>query len=363
MKKSLLVLTLISFCLLSLLMGGCGQKETGGTDVGEEKQEPVELNFVSAYVDAHPTTLNAFIPWQENAAELSGGLLTIHNYAPNTLCPEKEAFDSAVGGFVDIGSGYNGNVPGKFTFSEVLELPLIVKGAESGSLVMMDLIEKFPALKEQYSEAELLWMWASATYNLHTVNKEVKTIEDLKGMKIIGWSPKILEMLKLLGANTLEIAPLDSYMALERGMADGILCPLAPVKSFKISDITKYHTVIDMAVGPFFSVMNKEKYAELPDYAKKIIDDTTGLEMARTCGITLDEGAVADSKWMLENGHTFYVIPDAEREKWIQAVTPMWDKWVVDAEKAGLSNAREVLDTAVELGIKYDAETGRGFVQ
>jgi TRAP-type C4-dicarboxylate transport system substrate-binding protein len=35
----------------------------------------------------------------------------------------------------------------------------------------------------------MLFQWASATYNLHTKNKQVKTLEDLKGMKIIGWSP------------------------------------------------------------------------------------------------------------------------------------------------------------------------------
>jgi len=369
MKKSLFLLILICFGLATLVMGGCGQEsetgnnETGSNEAAEVNQDPVELNFVSAYVDAHPTTINAFKPWEEKAGQLSNGLLTIQHYAPNTLCPEKEAFDSAVGGFVDIGSGFNGYFPGKFTYSEVMELPLIVKSSESGSLVMMELLEKFPALKEQYSEAELLWMWVSATYNLHTVDKEVRTLEDLKGMKIIGWSPKILQMLKLLGANPLEMVAVDTYMALERGMADGVLCPLAPVKSYKISDIAKYHTIIDLSVGPFFSVMNKEKYAGLPEYAKKIIDDTTGVEMARQCGITLDQGAVADSKWMMENGHNFYVIPDDEREKWVQAVTPMWDEWVVNAEKGGLSNAREVLEAAVELGKKYDAETGRGFVQ
>lgn len=366
MKKSLLVFILICFGLATLVIGGCGQKtepETGSNEVAEGTKEPVELNFVAAYVDAHPTTLNAFKPWQENAAQLSDGLLTIHNFAPNTLCPEKEVFDSVAGGFVDIGSTYCGFTSGKFTYSEVLELPLIVKGAESGSLVMMELLEKFSVIKEQYSEAELLWMWTSATYNLHTVNKEIRTIEDMKGMRIIGWSPQILQMLKLLGANPMEIPAMDTYMALERGMADGVLCPLAPVKSFKISDVAKYHTIIDLCVGPFYSVMNKDKYAGLPDYAKKIIDDTIGVEMAKKCGVTLDQGAVEDSKWMMENGHTFYVIPDDERARWTEAVSPMWDEWVAKVEKSGVSNAREILDTAVELGKKYDAETGRGFVQ
>ncbi|MGI6679123.1 MAG: hypothetical protein ACOX2Q_08740 [Dehalobacterium sp.] len=55
--------------------------------------------------------------------------------------------------------------------------------------------------------------------------------------------------------------------------------------------------------------------------------------MARKCGLTLDEGAAADAQWMMDEGHTFYVIPDDERERWVDAVTPMWDQWVADRKK------------------------------
>lgn len=366
MKKSMALLLLLCLCFAVLFVGGCGQQgesETGSNgDAAGDSQEPVELNFVSAYVDAHPTTVNAFNVWQKEVNEISGGLLTIHNFAPNTLTPERDVFDSTVNGFVDIGSQNCGFTPGFFNLTAVTELPLIAKSAESGSLVMMDLIEQYPEIKAEYDQAELLWMWVSATYNLHSVNKEVKTLEDLKGMRIIGWSPQVLEMIRLLGGNPMEIGAQDTYMSLERGMADAVLCPLAPVRSFKITDVAKHHTIIDLCVSPFFSVMNKDKYAALPDYAKEIIDETTGVEMARKCGLTLDEGAAADAQWMMDEGHTFYVIPDDERERWVDAVTPMWDKWVADREKEGFSNARDILNSAIELGKKYDAETGRGFV-
>jgi len=361
MKKTFLALAIL-LVFVTVILGGCGQK----TETAESKKtepEVIDLNFVSAYVDAHPTSVNAFKPWIEKVEELSNGRLKIHFYAPNTLCPEKDTFDSTVGGFVDIGSSYNGYNPGKFPVSEVMDLPLLVQGAESGALVTWDLYNNYPEIKQEYSEGKLLWMWTSATYNLHTVNKEIQTLEDLKGLKIIGWSPKILEMIKLLGANPIEISALDTYMSLERGMADGVLCPLAPVRSFKITDVSKYHTIVDLSVGPFYSVMNKTKWDSLPADLQKILEDTTGAEMARNCGVTLDEGAVADSKWMMDNGHSFYVLPETERERWVEAITPMYDEWVANMENKGIENAREILNAAQELGKEYDKTTGKGFVE
>jgi TRAP-type C4-dicarboxylate transport system substrate-binding protein len=362
MKKSFVLVVLV-FISFSLLLGGCGNGDADADTNGVELDETVELNFVGAYVDAHPTSVNAFKPWIEEVNEYSNGQLKIHFYAINTLCPESETFDAIVSGFVNIGSNYCGNTPGKFPYAEVLEMPLLVKSAESGSLVMMELFEMYPEIQNEFCEVELLWMWTSATYNLHTTNKEVRTLEDLQGMRIIGWSPNVLEILKHLGANPIEISALDTYMALERGMADGVLCPLAPVRSFKISDVAKHHTVVDLLVGPFFSVINKETYDSLPENLKNIINETTGMEMARRCGVSLDQGAIEDSKWMKGEGHTFYVLPNDERERWIEAVSPMWDDWVETMEKNGFPKARAILESAIELGEKYDEITGRGYVE
>lgn len=362
MKKSH-ILTILVLISVSLLLGGCGGGSGDADANGVASDEPVELNFTSAYVDAHPTSANAFKPWTEEIYELTDGQLKIHFYAVNTLCPQKETYDAVTAGFVDIGSNVCGDTPGKFRYTDVLELPLLCSSAESGSLVMMELFEMYPEIQAEYSDTELLWMWASATYNLHTINKEVRTLEDLKGMRIIGWSPNTLEIIKHLGANPVEVAPLDTYMSLERGMADGVLCPLAPVRSFKISDVAKYHTIVDLSVAPFFSAANKETYESLPDNLKSILKETTGVEMARRAGISLDQGAIADSEWMKEQGHSFYVLPNDERERWLEAVSPMWEKWVENMEKDGYTKAREILESAIELGKKYDEVTGRGFVE
>ena len=51
-----------------------------------------------------------------------------------------------------------------------------------------------------------------------------------KGMKIISINPKIREILAKLGANPITMTPQDSYLALERGMAEGMAFPIEPLK-------------------------------------------------------------------------------------------------------------------------------------
>lgn len=325
---------------------------------GEKKYN---LSFTSAYFDKHPTVKNGWIPWTKQLADMSKGRLTIEYFNPNTLCPSKDNFDATVDGILDIGANYNGLNPGKFPVSEVMELPLIVPSAEAGAMVVWDLYNKYPAWRNEYKGVEILWQWTSATYQLHTTKKLVKNLDDLKGMKILCWSPKLISIMKMLGANPIQVQPPDSYLALQRGMAEGVLCPLAPVRSFKITDAAKYHTIVDLLVGPFWAGANLDVWGSLPDDLKKMLKDTTGQKLAVISGKTLDAGAIEDSDWMKSQGHEFYRLPDEERARWAQKVMPLREKWVKEMEAKGVKNAAQILEDAVSLGEKYSKVTGRGY--
>ena len=322
----------------------------------------IQMNFASVYMNRHNTVVNGFKPWMKEIEKKTSGKVKMNYFDPNTLCPLKENWDSTVSGAVDFGTNYCPFNPGKFVLAEAMEMPLIVPSAEAGSLVTWELYKKYPKWRAQFKNAKLLWQWTSATYQIHTKGKMIRTLEDLKGMKIIGWSPRLIQMIKLLGGSPIDITATDTYLAIERGMADGVLCPLAPIRSYKISDTAKYHTIIDMNVGPFWAAMNTSLWESLTPDIQKVYKETTGEKMARICGKTLDEGAVADSQWLKKQGnHKFYVVPDKEKERWFKAVTPLHEAWIKKAEGRGYKNARVILEDAVRLGKKYAKTTGRGY--
>lgn len=320
-----------------------------------------QISFTTAYMDKHPTVRNGFNPWIKEVDKLSNGRLKITYFNPNTLAPAREAFDATVSGMIDIGSGYGGQTPGKFPLADALALPMIAPGAEAGSLVTWDIYNKFPSWRNEYKDIKILWQWTSATYQLHTTKKLVRSVSDMKGLRIIGWSPEGMEIIKSFGANPMQINPTDTYLALQRGMADGVMCPLAPVRSFKISDAAKYHTIFDVSVGAFWAGINKELWNEMPDDLKKILLDTTGARMARICGQTLDQGAKADAEWLKKHGHQFYLVTDEEKAEWFSHIKSLHQNWVEKMEADGHTTARAILNEAIVLGKAYAKTTGRGF--
>lgn len=319
------------------------------------------LKFASEYPDKHPTVINGFKPWIKKVHELSGGRLKIVFFNPNSLVPARQAYDSVVAGVADIVASPCHWVHGKFPLAPVIQLPLIFNGAEAASLTTWDLYNKFPEWRKEYNEVKVLWQWASALFEVHTKKKLVRTLEDLQGKKMIGWNPQIRHIIKELGANPIEVTPHDTYLALERGMADGVICPIAPMKAYKITDAAKYHTIVDIMCDPFYAAINRAKWNSLPQDLKKILEDTTGYKMARISGKTLDMGSIHDSKWMKEKGHTFYVLPLAEKMRWRKKVQGIHNEWVKKTEKRGYKNAQEIYGTLKRLAEKYSKTTVGGY--
>jgi len=315
-------------------------------------EKKFELRYASEYPDKHPTVKNAILPWMEEVKQLSGGKLVIHFFNPNALAPARKVYDALVAGSIDMTGSPCHWVHGKFPLNTVIQTPLIFNGAEANT---------YPEWRNELKDIKVLWQWTGATFNLHTVKKMVRSLDDFKGMKIIGINPQIREILKIFGANPIDIPPQDSYLALERGMAEGMAFPIAPCKAFKITDVAKYHTIIDALVDPFYGAINKDKWASLPPDLQKILTDTTGRKMAQRCGLTLDEGSINDSKWMKTKGHKFYVLSPAEKKRFKEKTQVIHDNWVKGMEKKGLKKAKLIHDDVVRTGKAYSKTTIGGY--
>ena len=320
-----------------------------------------ELRYASEYPDKHPTIRNGILPWIEEVKRLSGGRLVIHFFNPNAIAPNKKVYDALVAGSIDMTGSPCHWVHGKFPLNTVIQTPLIFNGAEAASLTTWDMYNLYPAWRNEFKDIKVLWQWGSATFNLHTTKKMVRTLDDLKGMKIIGINPQIREILKKLGANPIPMTPQDSYLALSRGMAEGMAFPIAPCKAFKITDAAKYHTIIDAMCDPFYGAINIKKWNSLPPDLQKILTDTTGRKLSQICGKTLDEGSIEDSAWMKKKGHKFYVLPTTEKKRWVNKIQDRHEKWIKDMEKKGHRNARTIHDDVLRTGKAYSKTTVGGY--
>lgn len=317
------------------------------------KEKVYVLKLVSVYPSLHPSIVHGIMPWIKELKQKSNGRLIVQYYAPNTLCPINASWEAVKSGIADIAFNANRN---QFPLSDVVAMPFMFKSAEAAALTLWQMIKEFPEMAAEYKGAKLMWAFTSAEYQLHTKKIKVHSLSDIKGKKMIVWTPNGRKYAAALGAVPIEMSPLNTYMALQRSMADGVFCPLAPMRSYKVDEVTRYDNVINFSQDAFWGAMNTKSFNKLPPDLQKLLLDTCGARMASLFGKTLDNGDKTAIKYLKSKGHVFIKIPEKELNEWRNQVTPVYEGWIKDMEGRGHKNARKMFETALKLGKKYQAE-------
>lgn len=312
----------------------------------------VELNVTSPYMDKHPVVVNGFLPWFKEVERQSGGSLKLVYFNPGTLCPDGEVGASLATGAIDIGAHSALRTAGTFPRTGAQGLQLISPGGESGANLAWEIYTTMPSIADEFSRFHLLAFWAGGAENIHTIKTPVRSLEDLKGLKLIVWSPTGMETAKALGAVPIQQSPPDTYMALQRGMADGVICPVAPMQSYKLDEVVRYTTVARLYAAPFYLGMSNDAFKRLSPEQREVIEKTSGKLLGEQCGRALDNGERSDLETMKGKGLEVIELQAAERERWKAAVQPLHEKWITDNEVRGVKDARATYNSVTGIANK-----------
>jgi TRAP-type C4-dicarboxylate transport system substrate-binding protein len=264
------------------------------------------------------------------------------NYFPrSTMTPGPQTFDSVMKGVCDIGFTALGYTPGRFPLMEVFDLPTGVKTSVQGTLLQNDFLKHFKP--KELEQVHTLFLLAPSAFVIHSKNP-VKRLEDLKGMKIRVTGAMAVDVMKTLGAVPVVISIADSYDALSKGVVDGIIASLETLQTFKYNEVTKYTTIFPKsglgACGGIF--MNKQKYESLPADVRSIIDKLA-VEYSGRRSKLWDDVDVAAMQYGKEKGHTFLTMSPEEDHRLLEAMQPLFDKYVREKSAKGLPAREAVL--------------------
>jgi len=346
--KKLFVIPLVLVLMGAFIASGCPAKVS--------PEQPVEIVYQAVHPRPQFLTQEVILPYLTGLEEKSGGRIRVTYYDAGGVVPLPGTMDAIASNVLQMGTTYPPIEPGRYPLSDVTSLPFTAPGSTIASQVIWHLYETFPEWRAEYpSEVVVLTHFVSALNQIHTVNKPITSLEDLRGMDIIGLAPTTLEVLSMVGANPVSLLIQDSYEALDKGVADGIICPLAPIKALKISEIAKYHTIINLSCDAFTISMNREVFDSMPKDLQQLVTDGAGAKIAKEAGYALDLGSVDDAQWMKGEGGEFYVLTEGEMTKFVAMVTPMVDNWVADMAAKG-KPGRAVLDEALSYAQKLEAQ-------
>jgi TRAP-type transport system periplasmic protein len=200
---------------------------------------------------------HALQPWVKQVEDATRGRVKIEVYPSQTLIKGVDMWKGVRGGIADIGWCVQGYWPEQTPLSDVISLPFLpISSAEKGSEALWKLYETFPAVQKEYGEIEPLLLFTSSA-NLLVSKRQVKTIDEFKGLKfrVLGGPPT--EMAKTLGAVPTLIPMPDVYQSLDKGVVDGAAAPWEAVQAFRLYEVAKNYTVAPFYVAYFSLCANK----------------------------------------------------------------------------------------------------------
>ena len=103
--------------------------------------------------------------------------------------------------------------------------------------------------KEEFKGAKLVAPFVHGPGLLHS-KKEIKTLEDLKGVKIRVGGGGVL-IAKSLGAVPVAMSAPKAHESLQRGTTDAAFFPYEAVHGFKLAKLVKYH--LEIPGGLYYS--------------------------------------------------------------------------------------------------------------
>jgi len=293
---------------------------------GASAAEPIKLKFANFFPPTHKNAV-LFDQYSQEINKKSNGKIEISYYAGGTLLTAPKIAAGVATGIADIGLSHCAYSRGRFPVMEIMELPLGFPNGWVGTFVSNDFYDKFKP--KEWEQFHPLLFGTSPANVLQTLNKQVKTLDDLKGLKIRG-TGRVGDLVKALGATPMPIEMVDLYESLRRGVLDGNMGPMEQLKGFKIGELEKYVTAC-WKVGSVFSfyvAMNKRKWDALPPDMKKLFDDVNN-EYKPKWALAWNEIDIEGREFLQSNGGQVLNISDAESAKWIKASEPV----VVDFKK------------------------------
>lgn len=284
--------------------------------------EPIVLKLSSPAPPRSFLHTGVFTPWAEEVTKASEGTLKVETYYGGTLGNFGVNYDRVVDGVADIGFILTAFAAGRFKQHDVASLPFEAKTSTAASTALWKLYEKGVTAAE-FDAVKPLALWTFPNSAIHS-KAPVRTLDDLKGRKIVASNVIAGKMVVGLGATPVTFRPDETYQALSRGIADGALMPFTGMATFKINEVTKHH--LDAALGSDTALlfMTKRRYDSLPAKAKQAIDKFSHLTLSQRLGNRTDE------EWQQRRAlvkDRIVTLSAEEETRWKTAVSHVANEW------------------------------------
>lgn len=340
---------------------GSGVAATLGTGaLASFAQQSVTLKFHTFMAPQSNVWLNMHKAWMDKVEKDSGGRIKFEGYPAMQLGGTPvQLYDQAKDGVVDVVWTLPGNTAGRFPRVEVFELPFMMSNAEATSKAYWEYVQTLAP--DEFKDTQVIALQVHGPGVIHTADKAVRTVGDMRGLKMRAPTRQVTKLMGALGATPVGMPLPQIPDALSKGTINGCVIPWEVVPSVKVHELTKFHAEFDPAGGSLYTTtfvmaMNKAKYNSLPPDLKKVIDANSGIQTSGWLGKVQQAGDTAGRKAATDRGNTIFTVSANDAQEFRRRSRQIEVEWVEDMTRRGF-DGRKLLEGARSLIDKHTRAT------
>jgi tripartite ATP-independent transporter DctP family solute receptor len=260
MKK--LTTALASLAVLGLFCGGAGAAEQ-------------KFTFNLSHQMAADHTLNLVAQkFSDLVKEKTNGNVTVKVFPSGALGAEKDNAAGLKSGMLDMGIVAVEQYPSFVPETAVLVLPyLYTDYGQLSRVLSSDVARDIQTMILEKTGIRVLTFMPMAFRQMFTVDREIKTAADLKGLKMrVPESPIYVAAFKQFAAVPTPLAWSEVYAALQTGVVQGVENTPEAILSASLQESTKYMILSNHLEGPTTISMSDQAFKKLPaDYQAALL--------------------------------------------------------------------------------------------
>ncbi|MCP5366961.1 MAG: TRAP transporter substrate-binding protein [Hyphomicrobiales bacterium] len=316
-----------------------------------------DLTLSSWLPPKHPIVADMIVPWIKEVEAASGGSIKIKILAKPLGKPPAH-FDIAKDGLADITYGVHGYQPGRFLLTQAVEMPFLGDSAEATSVAYWRIFKRDLEKANEHKGVKVLGMFTHGPGNMFNAVRPINSLSNLEGLKIRVGGGIVNEVTKAIGATSLLKPAPSSYELMSNGVADGVFFPKESIKSFKLTKLVRYATLIPGGLynTSFFLVMNPTSFKKLTKAEQAAIVKVSGENFAHIAGKGWDNADKAGVAAMKADGVEVVTASPSLIDEIRRKTAHIEQDWVAKVKATGIDGAKVMADLRAEI---QKAEAGK----
>lgn len=163
----------------------------------------------------------------------------------------------------------------------------------------------------------------AATFRETTSNKELRTLENFKGLNIRTLENKYhIAFWKSVGANPTPVAFGELYLSLQQGLVDAQENPYDTSRAAKFNEVQKYIVNTHHILYPNLFLVNKRYFESMPAEYQKVFEECHMEAKAYAVGL-MAGSATTQLQGLIDGGLTKIDLPDEELARLAEKAKPV----------------------------------------